>query len=147
MAKHRNRSNAGAGRSMAQPEGNEAFEVETGELGEQREDSESGDRAGGKEETVTEESASFPIGLIYPDEPIVVYEHFAKALNDFQRKIYHSDDEIIKHLTITQATLDAPVVPEVHHSPYCGYPIVKGEGFSVRLSNGQIVEASQTTQG
>lgn len=124
---------------MAELQGDEIVKPETAELGEQREDSESGDREGGEEK---ERESRFPIKLVYPDEPIVVYEHFSKSLNDFQKSIYHSKDDEIKHLTITAATLNAPVVPPLHHSPYCGFKLTKGDGFSVRLSDGRIIHAT-----
>lgn len=170
---------------MDDAESNGASEAQTAQLGEQREDSESGtgnspgqeetgsqeqqpevkpaeDKLSPKEESriaaaialaekqeqeeaaaapVAKEENPFPIKLLHPQEPVNVYEHFSKALDAFQKEIYHSKDDTIKPLTITAATLDAPVMPEVHHSPYCGFKLTKGDVFSVRLSNGKTVTA------
>lgn len=138
MAKYKDRAARVEGRSVVESPRYEDAEVETRKLAEQREDSQSRNREGGKEE---EKQSGFPIRLIHPSNPVNVYEHFANALNDFQHALYYSKDDSIKHLTITQATLDAPVMPDLHHSPYCGFKVVKGDGFSVRLSNGKIIHA------
>lgn len=141
MAKYKNQSGRAEGRSVVDAAVDEPVENETGKLGEQREDSEGGDREDGKEEKGSEVVPAFPIKLAYPSEPVVVYEHFAKSMDEFQRAITHSKDDGLKNLTITQATLDVPVMPEIHHTPYCGFRVLRGNGFHVRLNNGQIVTA------
>lgn len=139
MAKYKDRAARVERGSVVELPGDESAEVETGELVEQRENSKSGDREGAEEKDTT----NFPVVLHYPSAPIAVYEHFSKAMDDFQRELSHSTHEV-KHLTITQASFDAPVMPELHHSPYCGFRLLRDKEFSVRLSSGQIIKARKS---
>lgn len=86
-----------------------------------------------------EEKVKFPIELENPGG--IAFKHYGNAAQDFQRKIIASRIPDIEALTITKMTVPTVDAPDTHITPYCGFPVVKGDIFSVQLSNGTLITA------
>lgn len=101
----------------------------------------------------------FPVSLVSPGGNI--FQPYADAAQAFQRELANSgnatleDVEVantdpeappikwgdvkLRDLTIAKMTVPSVDAPEIHITPYCGFPVVKGDVFSVLLNNGQLI--------
>lgn len=107
------------------------------------------------EENAEEKINHFPIALISPGGDI--FKPYGIAAEDFQREIALSDADIslgdvmskglkfgevkLRDLTIVKMTVPSVDAPEIHITPYCGFPVIKGKTFSVLLNNGVLITA------
>lgn len=138
MAKHKAGRPAKEGRSVVNPEGDGSIQDEAEQPLEQWEDSEGGSGEGSPDEG-SAKGNQFPVRLVMPEAPVLVYEHFSKALDAFMGQVHRKHD--LSNITIVSAVIPAPIVPKTHISPWCGYPLKKGDSFSLMLNNGQIINA------
>lgn len=69
------------------------------------------------------------------------FKFYGEAAIEFQRQIIASKHKDIEALTVCKMTVPSLDAPKIHHTPYCGYPVTKGDVFTVLLSNGETIEA------
>lgn len=137
-----NQSTGIAGRIISFIKGTPESSGDASDVDGQRQDSVSG--TGEKEEVIYEvvpQSAidDFPVKLVDPAGDI--FTPYGIAAEAFQRDVIALNDPHINWLTITQMTVPSIDAPDTHITPYCGFPVIKGDKFSVRLSNGMLINA------
>lgn len=69
------------------------------------------------------------------------WPHYEQAIVSFEAQLLRSSQPGVGQLRIIEVTVPLKVCPPFHQSPIAGYGIVKGDKFSIRLSNNHIVEA------
>lgn len=99
----------------------------------------------------------FPIKLINPGGDI--FKPYGEAVEVFLKEITLSEDIIteeiqsgafkgekfkftekrLRDLTITKMMVPSFDAPTTYITPYCGFPVIKGDIFSVQLNNGALI--------
>lgn len=82
---------------------------------------------------------NFPVKLVNPGGDI--FQPYAAAAEAFLKEVLALPDPHINWLTIGRMTVPSIDAPEVHITPHCGFPVTKGNIFSVLLSDGQLITA------
>lgn len=121
------------GRFVSFIKGNRAPEKDAGRIPIERQSSDGG--IGSEVETGAEKT--FPVSLVNPGGDI--FKPYGVAAEEFQREIIALPDVHINRLTICRMTVPSVDAPEIHKTPYCGFPVVKSDTFSVLLSNGELI--------
>lgn len=78
--------------------------------------------------------------MLAPEAEEPIWKHYMVALDDFQRSVILAQDPQLRSLRITHAIVPTDTAPETYEGPYAGFPVVCGDAFQVRLSNGITVQ-------
>lgn len=141
MARDKNSRLTLAGRGVDEPARDESAEDEAGKLDKQREDSGRGAGEEGAEGGAGEKSKSFPVQLGHPKASILIWEHCKVELDKMQAEFARSKDPKIEAIRITAATVPTPSAPASYDTGHGGMLVKTGDKFSVRLSNGLIINS------
>lgn len=122
---------------MVESQGDVVAQEATDGLDKQRETN-----AGGIEPTGAESIAAQE-RLPILESPEGLWEAHMKALDAYQVLLVKNEDDAINSLRICKATVPLLVAPETYMGPHAGFPVIKGDQFSVVLSNGQEIHATK----
>lgn len=79
----------------------------------------------------------FPIKLNNPGG--IFFKAYGEAAEDFMRRLTGCKNTDIHGLSIVKMITPSMDVPPLHITPYCGFPVVKGDTFSLMLNNGVLI--------
>lgn len=140
---------ASAGRIVDEDEGPEEIQVNSGASSDDRQDGGKRDRAitepvriwNPSVEKLPDSTRIKPaISLdALPDDS--QWPHYEQSIVSFESQLLRSRQPGVGQLRIIEVTVPLKICPPFHQSPIAGYGIVKGDSFTIRLSNNYVVEA------